>query len=135
MKNKIRRIVRYTFIILFSAYALFSMYFVYANERRPTYEDCGKIISKSSDEVAIKHGSKTELYLNIQFTKSGFRSVLAGPTTYFKYKVGDYICFDLAKETSLTHAILQTSGFIFYIVVAFVLIMLFIWYILPENWG
>ena len=70
------------------------------NDFEPTITErhCGTIISKSNDEVAIKHGSQTQLFLNIQFDKKGFESVEVDPTTYFKYKVGERIRIDFQEN-------------------------------------
>lgn len=113
MKNKIR-IFCYTLIGL---YVIYSIFFIITNPLRPKYKDCGEIISKSTDEVVIKHGTSTELYLNIKFNNSGFKSIYVEPTTYFKHKKGDIICFNLQKEMSVCYDIIMFSGYIFTFVI------------------
>lgn len=90
------------------------------NYKHYYYLDCGTIVSKSQDEVVIKYGTETELYLNVQFKKAGFRSVKVNPTTYFKFNVGENICFDLkAEPPNEYHDFLMKVGFIFLILIGF----------------
>lgn len=63
MKEKVRRIIRTVTFTLLSLYCLYSVYFFVVNPIHPEYLDCGIVQSKSADEIAIKHGSRTELYL------------------------------------------------------------------------
>ena len=62
-----------------------SLYLVYCgtyslfNKHHPSELDCGQVLSKSSDEVIMKHGTNTELYLNIEFSKNGFKSIECEP--------------------------------------------------------
>lgn len=86
--------IRKTILIVLSIYLLYCSYFFLTNAYK-TYLDCGKVVSKSNDELNIKHGTRTILYLNIEFEKSGFKSIESEPTLYFSKKVGDNVCFDL----------------------------------------
>lgn len=64
----------------------------------------GTVVSKSADEIIIKYGTQTELYLNVQFDKIGFKSIEVEPTTYFSSEVGERVTFKLTKEqTNLEH--------------------------------
>ena len=117
------------FLSIVGLYALYSIYFSLSNTVHPVYEDCGIIVSKSTDEVAIKRGVSTELYLNINFHKSGFRSIEVGPTTYFKYKVGQSVCFDLDKSVSTTYKILMLSGLVSICILALIAVIAFFFYI------
>jgi hypothetical protein len=90
----------------------YSVCYLLMNDTNPTYVDCGVVKSKSSSEVSIKHGSETELYLNIDFDKSGFISKKTAPTTYFSNSVGDRVCFDIKETTTFNHRLLSTIGFI-----------------------
>lgn len=128
MINKIR-IALWGILILFF---LYSAYFVIVNPIHPKYEDCGEVISKSNDEVAIKHGTQTELYLNVQFRKSGFRSMEVSPTTYFHNKVGDVVCFDLYQEKSTWYTIFTFAGLCVLLVGAFAGVMGFIWFLIDP---
>ena len=94
----IKNIVRIITLIPLSLYFIYCSYFVITNFNENTYIDCGTVISRLSDEINIKHGTKTELYLNVQFDKSGFRSIECTPTTYFSKKKGDDVCFKLKKD-------------------------------------
>lgn len=100
---KIKKIARIVVLIPIAIYLLYCAYYSITEDMYPKYNDCGEIISKSNDEVAIKHGVKTELYLNIQFDNNGFRSIECNPTTYFNHNKGERVCFDLEKETSSIH--------------------------------
>lgn len=97
---RIKRIIRILTATLILAFCVYCLGFFILNPLNPEYLDCGKVISKSSDEIAIKHGSRTELYLNVQFNKTGFKSVECTPTTYFGTKVGESVCFNLSEEVS-----------------------------------
>ena len=95
-----KKVITLPIIVITGLFLVFcTLYFLFT-DLKVTYPDCGKVVSKSSDEVAIKHGSKTELYLNVQFQKSGFRSVLCEPTTYFQYKIGDKVCFNIEDDVA-----------------------------------
>jgi hypothetical protein len=108
VKNFIRVIV-FTPIVFF---LLFSVHYFLTHEHKPKYFDCGVVVSKSNDEVVIKYGTRTNLYLNIEFEKSGFQSIRCSPTTYFQQKVGNRVCFDLDEEYNLTHEIKLIVGFL-----------------------
>jgi hypothetical protein len=95
--------------------------------------DCGKVVSKSNDEVSIKYGVRTELYLNVQFEKSGFYSVEVGPTTYFLRKKGDRVCFKLPEPVSVWHSINHIIGVIVLIILSIIALVTFIGYLLPDD--
>ncbi len=89
------------------------------------YQDCGIIRSKSTDEIAIKHGTHTELYLNIEFRKNGFRSMSVSPTTYFKHNRGESVCFDFQNRHSISHDIKWLVGLLTIIISIIILLVLF----------
>lgn len=127
-KNKVRLIV----LIPLSIYLLYcSWHFIYYPEQ-PTYLDCGIVISKSNDEVSIKHGSKTELYLNVQFNKTGFKSIECNPTTYFSKQKGDSVCFDLNEKTSFWYELNNFIGFLVIYMMTAVSISAFIYYLVTK---
>ena len=66
------------------------------NEEEQTY--CGTIVYKSADEVTIKYGTKTELYLGFKNDKIGTRAILVTPHTYLSTEVGENVCFDLENH-------------------------------------
>jgi hypothetical protein len=90
-------------------------------------------MSKSNDEVSIKHGSRTELYLNVEFEKTGFKSVLVDPTTYFSKDVGDNVCFNLNEETNVWHGINFMTGWALMIIGGLILVVMFFVYIFSED--
>lgn len=108
MKNIIRCII----LIPLALYLIYCLGYTITMPMNPTYKDCGKVLSKGSDEVTIKYGVRTNLYLNIQFDKTGFKSQQVDPTTYFGSKVGDTKCFNLVFKPSIWHDISWLIGFI-----------------------
>ena len=69
MKINIKNIIRLIILLPLSIYSLYSIYYFITNDIKPTYIDCGIVKSKSHDDIIIKYGTETELYLNIQFKK------------------------------------------------------------------
>lgn len=84
----------------------------------------GTVISKSQDEVTIKYGTQTELYLNIQFDKLGFKSIEVEPTTYFGSNVGERVTFRLTKEKTNLEHIKFLWGFVITAIVIITLIVI-----------
>lgn len=130
MKTGIKYLLLVT-AILFSGYSVAISIDYLITEK--TYMDCGLIVSRSTDEIVIKHGTRTDLYLNVQFDKSGFRSIKVNPTTYFKYKKGERICFDLKKEISIKQMILITIGEMVIVLCLIVVIFLFFNWLFTES--
>lgn len=118
--EKFRLMLRESLIVIFCIFIGYCIATYVNNDFEPTITErhCGIIISKSNDEVAIKHGSRTQLFLNIQFNKKGFESVEVEPTTYFKYKVGECICIDFHKNDAII-AIGFIASWLLIIVVAY----------------
>jgi hypothetical protein len=114
-------------LIILGVYFIYNSYLLCNNMKIIEYNDCGKIISKSADEVIIKYGTKTELYLNIQFEKSGFKSIEVDPTLYFQKSKNDYVCFNLSDRQSQPTLYIIVFG-----VLGFSLILCMIFYILYE---
>jgi hypothetical protein len=115
------------------SYGSYCVYYVLSNNAHPEYKDCGVVKSKSNDEVSIKHGSRTELYLNVEFEKTGFKSVLVDPTTYFSNDVGDYVCFNLDEKFNVWHGINFLMGAFIMVVGALFLVVMFFIYIFSED--
>lgn len=126
IRNLIRLIVLTPLVI----YVLYCSYYFLTHEMNPQYLDCGIVQSKGSDEVAIKHGSKTDLYLNVQFEKSGFQSINCEPSTYFQYKVGDRVCFNVNTETTTHHQLTMIFGAIIIGFTGFVMAMFLLKYLI-----
>ena len=130
----IKNIVRIITLVPLSLYLIYCVYFFIFNFNTKTYIDCGNVVSKSSDEVAIKHGTRTELYLNVQFENSGFKSVECGPTTYFSKKKGDNVCFEFNEEISNWQLFNIMIGYFVIVAICIVLLYYFVLYLLPESW-
>lgn len=110
MNISLKNIVRVIVLLPLTIYFIYCSYYTITEPFNPKYQDCGVIVSRSTDEIIIKYGTKTELYLNIQFDNSGFKSIKCEPTLYFSKKVGDRICTTLNKETSNWHEITMFVG-------------------------
>ncbi len=129
----LKNIIRAITLVPLGVYLICCCFHVFINGVRPQYLDCGIVESKSSDEVSIKHGVRTELYLNIRFEKTGFKSIGCSPTTYFSKKVGERVCFDLNQEVSNFYHISSLIGIVILAIGAIVLLVMFIGYISPEG--
>lgn len=127
--EKIAKIVRISIFALIGSFLLYCVVFFWTNPQNPEYTDCGRVVSKSQDEVVIKHGTETNLYLNVQFKNSGFKSVCVQPTTYFKTKVGEKVCFDLDKEVSTWYSIKYLMGIIVQAIIVLVLVIVLIMFL------
>jgi len=108
----------------------YSIYYSYTHKLKDTYLDCGMIRSKSGEEIAIRHGVKTILLLNIDFNKTGFKSIEVDYTTYFKYLKGQNICFNLEKEQTIIHLIFFVVSYVVQTFIVLVLIYYLLRYIL-----
>lgn len=64
-------------------------------KERNTY--CGTITKLFSDEVSVKHGSRTDLYLIINFDNYGQKAVEVDVNTYAGKQVGQRVCFNLTN--------------------------------------
>lgn len=62
-------------------------------------QHCGTVAYKSADEVQIKHGTTTELYLGVDFDDIGRKAINVSVDTYFSNKKGDRVCFTLDART------------------------------------
>lgn len=132
---KIKNIVRVVILAPVLVYLLYCVYHFLSTEFKPAFLDCGVIVSKATDEIAIKNGSKTELYLNVQFEKSGFKSIDCEPTTYFKYKKGDNVCFNIEKDMGKWYNINNSVGLIVLVILTIMLVLfLLFYYLLPDSW-
>ena len=100
MKFNIKIVLRILIIASISLYVLRGVKILISGDFHKTFQDCGVVVSKSADEIRIKHGHRTELYLNVQFEKQGFVSKSVTPTTYFKHYKGDRVCFDCMYEVN-----------------------------------
>lgn len=127
----VKNIIRTITLTIIAIVAIFSISYTLTHEARPEIEDCGEIVSKSDDEVRIKHGYRTNLYLNVQFEKNGFKSMQVNPTTYFKYQKGQRVCFDLYDESTPEYNwIICLLGYAFIILICAVAAFSFIYYLI-----
>lgn len=126
MKNDLERILKIIIIINFVGFSLKSSYdaieslYKYGSVRS-NHLETGTLISKSNDEVKIKHGHQTELYLNMMFDKSGFQSMHVNETTYFKFQKGDRVSFYLDNEESGLFIMEKTYGIAFTVIAGLIL--------------
>lgn len=127
-----KNIIRILLGIPFAILLIYSSVFFITHKERPTFLDCGVIESKSNDEVAIKHGTRTELYLNINFEKSGFKSIEVSPTTYFKNQRGERVCFNIDEKVSAWYRVRMIIGLFTLFMVAFTLGFLLICYLFQD---
>lgn len=128
----LKNIVRIIILLPTLAYCVYCCCYFATHRLHDTYKDCGKVMSKSSDEVTIKNGVSTELYLNIQFDKSGFQSIRCTPSTYFFHKVGDNACFHLNKEDSHEHIVYMVVGACCFFALGLFGISFIVLYIMPD---
>lgn len=123
-------LIRYGILTIFGiAIFVFSIYSTIYFIKTPHIErtnQVGTVISKSQDEVTIKNGSQTELYLNIQFDKVGFKSIEVEPTTYFGSDVGERVSFGLIKEKTGFQFFKFIWGFLIVAVAIITVIVIFI---------
>lgn len=123
-------LIRYVILTVFGiAMFVFSIYSAIYFIKTPHIErtsQVGTVISKSQDEVTIKHGTQTELYLNIQFDNVGFKSIEVEPTTYFGSAVGERVSFGLIKEKSGWQFAKFIWGFLIVAVAIITIITIFI---------
>lgn len=94
----IRKVIKFIITLGLSLWLGSSVGTYLTNELRSRVTDKGIVVSKSSDEVAIKRGSETELYLNIQFEQHGFKSLKVEPTTYFQMSKGERVIFSWEEQ-------------------------------------
>lgn len=123
-------LIRYAILTIFGiAMFVFSTYSAIYFIKTPHIErtsQVGTVISKSQDEVTIKNGTRTELYLNIQFDNVGFKSIEVEPTTYFGSEVGERVSFGLIKEKTGWQLAKFMWGFLIVAVAIISIIIIFI---------
>ena len=132
MKNKKKTIVRVVTAAIFLLFTAHCAWHIATTEREIKVFACGVVVSKSNDEVSIKYGVKTELYLNINFNNLGFLSKKVPPTTYFKYNKGDRICLSWSYANPNYNYLYLTFLAVVASCILAVLLMTLIYYILPE---
>ena len=119
--TSIKYLFKLVFVFIIILYSVHSLIYVYIKGVEPKFLDCGTIVSKANNEIAIKNGLSTELYLNIEFEKSGFRSVKVNHTAYFKNNIGQHVCFYLNEEVNSQHIITCITALITIMFIALIL--------------
>ncbi len=110
--------------VAFIIFSTISMKYFIETPHIERVSQIGTVISKSQDEITIKYGTDTELYLNIQFDNVGFKSIEVEPTTYFGSDVGERVSFGLMKEKTWFEMIKFLWGFIVTAIVIVTLIVI-----------
>lgn len=85
-------------IIFVNANSYLVYRFQYEKEFQKEIRYCGIVTYKSADQVEIKNGHDTELYLGFKNEITGELPIKVGINTYMTHKVGDEICFKLSKD-------------------------------------
>lgn len=94
----------------------------------PKKQYCGTVIKKFNEEVHIKHGSRTDLYLIVQF--KGFqKAVNVDILTYGNSTINKNICFQLEEKVSNWFRLGQGIGFLVLLVIGSTVIILFVSFI------
>lgn len=93
-------VVKTLLVFTVFVYSLFAIKSFVTKDLWIHYKECGTVVGSSSEDVPIKHGTQTELYLLMQYEHDGFQAQEVGATTYFQYKdkIGTKLCFSLTKR-------------------------------------
>lgn len=95
MNKKNILLVILAFIINYPVY-LGINYINYANETK-TY--CGAVKDIETQLKAVKHGTRTDYYLLVEFDSIGTRLIDVTPETFYIYgKEGNRVCFELRNQ-------------------------------------
>lgn len=124
-----KKITKYIILIIIISFIGYCIYELETKKPFTEYVYCGTILKHSSDEVTIKHGVKTELYLLVRFDNLNItKAIEVSPTTYFNNKDGDNVCFTLEKQTLYPElkTIYTGLGMLFYFISSVLLICVII---------
>jgi hypothetical protein len=124
IRNKVRTIAAIPALIFIMWCVAHSVIY----DWHPKQTDCGTIVSKSHMAGVGKRG-RDKLYITAQFDVAGLVSVECEPTTYFKAKDGDYICFDLKKKMPTDYHLYNFLGVCFMLLIACALSLILISYL------
>lgn len=94
-KLAVKYILRWVIYTLLGGFGIFCAYHAVdmAIKMNRTHLECGTVVSKFSDEVAMKHGTSTELILIVDWDGRGKDDINVAASTYHDTKVGKRICF------------------------------------------
>ena len=129
MKMNLRNMIRIIVLVPLAIFFMYCIYFTLSGERGKTYKDCGTIVSKEQLIGASGKHLTTNVYLNIQFEKSGFKSIPTSVTDYFQRKEGERVCYDIDYERELKDEIFFLIGLILITVIIVLLLFLLIFYL------
>lgn len=129
----LKSIIKIILGIALSIFISLSVTYCLTNDSVKYKTECGIVVSKSADEIVIKHGTQTELYLNIQFEKSGFKSIEVEPTLYFQKKKGDRVCFELVDSKN-SHPVFWICGAVLGVLMCIIILILFFTWLFNINW-
>lgn len=132
IKFTFKNVMRLISGLVFAGLLIHSTVYFFNHELTLTYVDRGVVLSKSTDEIIVKRGHNTILYLNVQFEKSGFRSLECDPTTYFSKKDGDTVYFKLEKDISLWHEFSWIVGLLSVFLIPVCCIAIYLQWLLGE---
>lgn len=124
-----KQIIKVILIITLTLFVAYSDYYTHKNKVNPSYLDCGKITEKATSEKEVLFGSKTIMLLCVQFEKTGFKTIEVDYNTFFKYKVGQNVCFNLYKVKGIWHYIFAFTSIFTTVITIFLIIVRFIFYI------
>lgn len=129
-----KEITRITILVPLAIYLIYCSFHFITTEWNPVFLDCGEIVSKYSDEVDMKNGVRTILYLNVDLKKSGFKSIKCEPTAYFSKEIGDNVCFHLQQKKTIHYQLSNMIGCVVIIISGFILLIILIRYLVPDSW-
>lgn len=109
---KILNFIRWSILGTILIYFIFCMVLSLTNERFPKETQCGKVLKKSYDEVTIKYGSRTDLYLLIDFYNIPTKAINVTETAYLQAEIGKEICLQLSKQQTFFREISFLLGII-----------------------
>lgn len=139
MMKDFKIVMQLVLLISLITVSIYTIKFFVKNDMWIDFQDCGQVVGASSEEVPIKHGTQTELYLLIQYEKQGFKAQEVGATTYFQYKdsIGKRLCFEQTQRNPIMEKPYSFAKFflgaIFSVIYFFILLIIFINWCLGDE--
>lgn len=100
------------------------------NHKFRLYEkDCGTLYMKSYEDIVIKHGTRTELYLIVETKNQGLRSKEVGITEYMTTEIGDLVCMDIYVNQGDYHEVYMIIGAFFMVAIVIVALGSFLYWL------
>ncbi len=128
-----KQIIKYLLLLIILSIPSYCIYRYEVDKPFTKYMYFGTILKHSSDEVSIKHGTRTELYLLIRFDSLYItKAIEVSPTTYLDNKDGDKVCFSLQKQTLYpkSHTGYAFFGMILEIIIGSIIIILLLYFLI-----